>query len=149
MAYKSIGITTSQTEGQNRSVSVQVTWDKSIPKSWPSDAKKGLMSMAADVASRARLRAPYVTGALKNSIYFNPYGEDDTVEVTAGGNWAKMDNPPPGAFKITRFVDYAALREQGPNRNPATEHYMEYGLKDILNTDWQHRYFSNLKGVTK
>lgn len=95
-------------------------------------AVMGVFQAGADIASRARLRAPYLTGALSNSIRVSQVGNGD-VEVIAGGVFG------------TRAVDYAMIRENGPNRNPATEHYMENATKDILLApNFQQHYFGSV-----
>lgn len=93
-------------------------------------AVKGLFQMGFDVASQARENAPYVTGALRNTIRVQENGQ--TVEIIAGGNF--------GGFK----VDYAYKREQGPNRDSSTEHYMENSLNYVMSGDWQTKYFGDL-----
>ena len=56
----------------------------------------------------------------------------NTVEVIAGGTFGG------------RKVDYAWIREQGPNRNPATEHYMENAKNSILVGNYMQKYFGDI-----
>lgn len=94
-------------------------------------AVNGLVRMGFDIASQARRNAPYVTGALRNTIRVQDTSEN-TVEVIAGGTY--------GGKK----VDYAWIREQGPNRNPATEHYMENAKNSIMVGDYMKKYFGDI-----
>lgn len=93
-------------------------------------AVKGLFRMGFDVASKARENAPYLTGALRNTIRVQENGQ--TVEIIAGGTF--------GGFK----VDYAYKREQGPNRDSSTEHYMENSLDYVMSGDWEKKYFGDI-----
>ena len=78
----------------------------------------GIMSMAQDIRSQARMNAPYVTGALSNSIRVEEDGY--TTYIKAGGI--------------------------GPNRDPATEHYMRNAMNSIMTGDYMQKYFG---GITK
>lgn len=127
-------------------ITVDFKWSPKTISEWPATIKYGILEMAFDTANQARMRAPYVTGALKNSIRVDT-SHDPDVLVIAGGSSSWMSTPPKGAKTIYRFVNYADKREKGPNRNPATEHYMEYAKDDIMAGNWQQKYFRNLKGV--
>lgn len=87
--------------------------------------------MGYDIANQARSNAPYVTGALRNSIRVQE-SKNNTVEVIAGGSFGG------------RSVPYAWKREQGPNKNPATEHYMENAAKKIMTGDYIKKYFGGI-----
>lgn len=87
--------------------------------------------MGFDIANQARSNAPYVTGALRNSIRVQE-SKNNTVEVIAGGSFGG------------RSVPYAWKREQGPNKNPATEHYMENAAKKIMTGDYIKKYFGGI-----
>lgn len=95
------------------------------------NAMKGLIKMGFDIAAQARKNAPYVTGALRNTIRVNE-SSDGIVEVIAGGNYGG------------RSVPYAWKREQGPNRNSATEHYMENAKNTIMVGDYMKKYFGDI-----
>ena len=110
---------------------VKVDWDDREVKGIEYRAIKGLVRMGFDVASRARRNAPYVTGALRNTIRVNQVSPT-IVEIVAGGNF--------GGFK----VDYAWIREQGPNRNKATEHYMEKAKDSVCTGDYVGKYLGNI-----
>lgn len=116
----------------SNTVSVAVKWDDSKISLANKNAVKGLFKMGFDIASQARRNAPYLTGALRNTIRVQETSDQNTVEVIAGGNFA--------GFK----VDYAWIREQGPNRNPATEHYMENSAKFIMQGDYLKKYFGDI-----
>lgn len=122
---------------------VKIEWNKQVIKEWPKRIKEGTFKMAWQIAGKARDRAPYVTGALRNSIHIDSNAEENAVMVIAGGD-SYMSKPPRNARQIRRVVDYAAKREKGPNRNPSTEHYMENAAKDVMSGDWQQKYFGGL-----
>lgn len=112
-------------------VSVTLQWDNSVLNLMNTKAVRGLFTMGFDIAAQARRNAPVVTGALRNTIRVRETGEN-TVEVIAGGTY--------GGKK----VDYAWKREQGPNRNPATEHYMENAKNSIMVGDYMKKYFGDI-----
>lgn len=113
------------------SASVELNWDKSAISLMNTRAVKGLFSLGFDIAAQARRNAPYVTGALRNTIRVQEI-DNTTLEVIAGGTYA--------GFK----VDYAWIREQGPNRNPATEHYMENAKNSIMAGNYMQKYFGDI-----
>ena len=41
-------------------------------------------------------------------------------------------------------VDYALIREKGPNRDSATEHYMENAANSIMSGDYMKKYFGDI-----
>ena len=112
-------------------VRVTLTWDKQKIGTIEQNTVKGLFRMGFDMAAQARRNAPYVTGALRSTIRVHDISED-TVEVIAGGTYGG------------RKVDYAWIREQGPNRNPATEHYMENAKNAIMTGDYMRKYFGDI-----
>lgn len=105
--------------------------------------KLGVLEMAYDIAARARANAPYITGALRNSIRVDQIEDRTAILVRAGGVVSSGEY---GGKRIARKVDYAYKREIGPNRDHTTEHYMENAQKAVMTGDWQTQYF---KGVTK
>lgn len=113
------------------STSVKLTWDNRAISLINKNAVSGLFKMGFDIASMARQRAPYVTGALRNTIRVRETS-DNTVEVIAGGTY--------GGKK----VDYAWIRELGPNRNPATEHYMAKSAENVMSGDYMKKYFGDI-----
>lgn len=110
---------------------VTLKWDNSVLNLMNTNAVRGLFQMGFDIAAQARRNAPYVTGALRSTIRVQDTSEN-TVEIIAGGTY--------GGKK----VDYAWKREQGPNRNPATEHYMENAQKSIMVGDYMQKYFGDI-----
>lgn len=113
------------------SVSVKVTWDNNQLLSIEQKTIRGLMKMGFDIAAQARRNAPYVTGALRNSIRVRDVNSN-TVEVIAGGVFGNKDVP------------YAWIREQGPNRNRATEHYMENAQKFVMTGNYLEKYLGDI-----
>lgn len=114
-----------------KTASVRLEWDDSVLNLMNTKAVRGLFSMGFDIAAQARRNAPVVTGALRNTIRVQE-SSSNTIEIIAGGTY--------GGKK----VDYAWKREQGPNRNPATEHYMENAQKSIMVGDYMQKYFGDL-----
>lgn len=112
-------------------VSVKLNWNNQTIDRMEKNAIKGLVRMGFDIAAQARRNAPYLTGALRNTIRVQETN-DNTVEVIAGGTF--------GGKK----VNYAWIREQGPNRNPATEHYMENAQKSVMTGDYMKKYFGDI-----
>ena len=113
------------------SVSVELKWDDRAISLINRNAVRGLFQMGFDIAAQARRNAPYLTGALRSTIRVQDTSAD-TVEVIAGGSFGG------------RKVDYAWIREQGPNRNPATEHYMEKAKDSIMVGNYMKKYFGDI-----
>lgn len=111
--------------------SVTVTLDKSKISLANNNAIKGLFRLGYDIAAQARRNAPYVTGALRSTIRVQDVNSD-TLEVIAGGSY--------GGKK----VNYAWKREQGPNRNPATVHYMQNAQRSVMTGDYIKKYFGDI-----
>lgn len=104
---------------------------------------EGVFELGFDIAKLARKNAPYVTGALRNSIRVEESPEKDAILVRAGGVVSSGNF---NGVRIARMVDYAYKREIGPNRNPATEHYMANAQRAIMSGDYLKKYFG---GITK
>lgn len=112
-------------------VKVDLTWNDAALSLVNKKAVFGLFKMGFDIAAQARRNAPYLTGALRNTIRVIETNEN-TVEVIAGGTFGG------------RKVDYAWIREQGPNKNPATEHYMEKAKDTIMTGNYMQKYFGGI-----
>lgn len=127
--------------------SVKIKWSKPVLAEFNKARVRGVWRMAYDIAAKARGRAPVWSGALRNSIRVEELPEGNGVQIIAGGA-ASVGTMPTTSRAIVRFVNYAAKREVGPNRNPATEHYMRGAQEDIMSGQWVKQYFGNLtKGV--
>ena len=113
------------------SVSVKLTWDSQAIGTIENKTMKSLFALGYDIAAQARRNAPYLTGALRNSIRVQEAGEN-AIDVIAGGSYAG------------KSVPYAWIREQGPNRNPATEHYMSNAQKFVMTGDYIKKYFGDI-----
>jgi len=113
------------------SVTIRLDWNQQKLSMINQNAVSGLARMGFDIASRARANAPYVTGALRNTIRVQEQGKDQ-LEVIAGGTYA--------GYK----VPYAWIREQGPNRNPATVHYMQNAANSVMSGDYLKKYFGDI-----
>lgn len=112
-------------------VAVELKWDEPKISLINRKSVEGLFRLGFDIASRARVNAPYLTGALRSTIRVQEVS-NDTLEVIAGGNFGG------------KVVNYAWIREQGPNRNPATEHYMENSANSIMSGDYMKKYFGDV-----
>ena len=113
------------------SVSVKVDWNTRELSLINQRAINGMFQMGFDIASRARANAPYLTGALRSTIRVQEQGEN-SLEVIAGGTYGG------------RRVPYAWKREQGPNRNPATVHYMRNAATSVMNGNYLKKYFGDI-----
>ena len=113
------------------SVSVKLDWNTREISLINQRTVNGLVRMGFDIASGARARAPYQTGALRSTIRVQEQGQNN-VEVIAGGSY--------GGKK----VPYAWIREQGPNRNPATVHYMQNSANAVMSGDYLKKYFGDI-----
>lgn len=111
--------------------SVELKWDKPALRAINRKTIEGLFRMGFDIAAQARRNAPYVTGALRATIRVSEVSTNE-LEVVAGGSFGG------------RKVDYAWIREQGPNRNSATEHYMENAQKLIMSGNYMQKYFGKV-----
>lgn len=109
------------------SVSVKVTWDNQAIGSIENKTVRGLFGLGFDIAARARVNAPYLTGALRNSIRVQQV-DNNTVEVIAGGG----------------RVPYAWRREHENNLHPDRKHYMENAQKSIMTGDYMQKYFGDI-----
>lgn len=114
-----------------RSSTVRVTWSQPALNSVNRKTLQGLFRLAFDIAAQARRNAPHVSGALRDTIRVQDTSSN-TLDVIAGGQFG------------TRKVPYAWVREQGPNRNKATEHYMENAQKAIMTGDYMKKYFGDV-----
>lgn len=113
------------------SSTVQIKWSQPALQAINKKTIQGLFKMGFDIATQARRNAPYVTGALRATIRVQEVSGNE-LDVRAGGSY--------GGKK----VDYAWIREQGPNRNHATEHYMENAQKQIMTGDYMKKYFGDI-----
>lgn len=118
------------------SSAVTLRWDATKISSFENKAIKGLIRMAYDIGNQARRNAPYLTGALANSIRVEENA--GVVEVIAGGAYAGRDIP------------YAAIQEFGgyAGRNRSAfipgKHYMERAQNTIMSGDYLMKYFGDL-----
>lgn len=118
------------------SVSIKLDWNTRKLSMINSNAVNGLVKMGFDIASRARINAPYQTGALRSTIRVQPQG-DNNLEVIAGGTYG-------GKKGYRRMVNYAWKREIGPNRNPSTVHYMQNAANSVMSGDYLKKYFGDI-----
>ena len=118
------------------SVSVDVKWNEAEISSIDYNIKRGLVRMGFDIANQARRNAPYLTGALSNSIRVEENG--DNVEVIAGGTYGAKD------------IRYAAIQEFGgyAGRNHSAhivgKHYMERAKDFVMGGNYLQKYFGDV-----
>lgn len=110
---------------------VQFKWSAPAIKSINRNTQVGLIRLGFDIAAQARRNAPHVTGALRGTIRVQEI-DNNVVDVKAGG---AFDN---------KLVNYAMIREKGPNRVKSTEHYMENAQKAVMSGDYMKKYFGRI-----
>lgn len=113
------------------SSTVQIKWSEPALSSINRKTQEGLFRLGFDIAAQARRNAPYVTGALRATIRVQEISNNE-LDVRAGGVFG------------SRSVPYAWIREQGPNRDNSTEHYMENAQKAIMSGDYMKKYFGGV-----
>lgn len=113
-------------------VETKLDWNNSAIKKLGDNAMLGMFKLGGAMAAQARSNAPVLTTALRTSIRIE--AEGNIVYVRAGGIVIK-----------NKKIDYAYKREKGPNRNPATVHYMENAERAVMNGDWQKYFREELK----
>lgn len=118
---------------------VNINWDHRTLGAMDKRAMEGLLRMGYDIAALARENAPYVTGALRNSIRVEDDWRGDRVYVRAGGI---VSSGRRNGVMISRTVDYAWKVEQHSSR----PHYMENAQKAIMTGNYLQKYFG---GITK
>lgn len=114
---------------------VKFKWNSQELKQIEQRTLEGMFEMGYDIAAQARRNAPVVTSALRNSIRTEENGY--VVSIKAGGIVAQ-------STRGAKYVDYAMKREEGPNRNPATEHYMRNAMNAIMSGDYMVHYFGDI-----
>lgn len=114
---------------------VKFTWNRKSLEEIERKTMVGIFKMSYDIAGQARTNAPVVTSALRNSIRVEEDGY--TTYIKAGGIVAQ-------STRGAKYVDYAMRREEGPNRNPATEHYMRNAMNAIMTGDYMRKYFGDI-----
>lgn len=116
--------------------SISLKWNQSKISSINDKAMKGLLRMGYDIGNQARRNAPYLTGALSNSIRVEK--DADMVTVIAGGKMGAKD------------IRYAAIQEFGGfagkkhNVRITGKHYMERAKDAIISGDYLTNYFGDI-----
>lgn len=115
----------------SKSVSVKLNWSNTALDEIDRKTMTGLFRLGYDIAAQARLNAPYLTGALRNTIRVQETG-NDSLEVIAGGSY--------GGKK----VPYAWIREQSNKAHPDKAHYMEKAQKLVMSGNYMQKYFGDI-----
>lgn len=110
---------------------VTFKWHSQALQKIDRNAQAGLIRLGFDIAAQARRNAPYLTGALRSTIRVQEISNNE-LDVRAGGAYNG------------HVVNYAWIREQGPNKNRATEHYMENAQKAVMSGDYMKKYFGRI-----
>ena len=113
------------------SKTVDFTWNTAKVNNIRKEVVRGMLRMGADIASKARFNAPYLTGALRNSIRITTDSQD-SVYVLAGGDVGG------------KRIDYALLREFHNRKHPSTTHYMGRAFDSVTSGDIT-KYFGGIK----
>ena len=95
-------------------------WNQPAVAQLDRNITKGLLRMGTVIASQARANAPYLTGALKNSIRVTA-DRADLVYVLAGGSVGG------------KYIAYAYVREKYNRAHPSTTHYLERAFDNVAN----------------
>lgn len=115
---------------------VTLKWNKSVINGIDNKATKGLIRLGYDIANQARRNAPYLTGALSNSIRVEENA--GVVQVIAGGKAGSKD------------IRYAAIQEFGGTTGRkgsvriTGKHYMERAKDAVMSGDYLNKYFGDL-----
>lgn len=97
--------------------SFSFTWNQSTLNKLRKNAMARLLKLGYKINNDAKSNAPYLTGALVNSIRVDA-SESDVVYILAGGN----------AFG--KSVPYARRREYENKAHPNTRYYMRNAFQD-------------------
>lgn len=111
---------------------IKFKWDQKTLGDIELRFKQAVYTLGTDIETEAKRRAPYLTGALSNSIRTLNLDSANMVEVVAGGK------------AYGRNIPYAYVRELGPNRDPTTEHYMRNSMNAIMSGDYMTKYFGDI-----
>lgn len=112
--------------------SVKFKWNNHTLEEIERKTLDGMYEMGVDIETNAKMRAPYLTGALSNSIRTLRLDNVQQVQIVAGGT----------AFGYN--VPYALMREYGPNKSKSTEHYMQKAMETIMSGDYMKKYFGGI-----
>lgn len=111
---------------------VKFKWDEKALGSIQLHMLQGIYKMGTDIETRAKMKAPYLTGALSNSIRTLRIDNGNIIEVVAGG------------VGFGRNIPYALKREYGPNRDSSTVHYMRKAMDFVMQGNYLERYFGDI-----
>ena len=110
---------------------VELKWNNSELSQINQNTIRGLVRMGFDIATQARHNAPYLTGALRNTIRVQETNSN-TVEVIAGGSFGG------------KSVPYAWRREWENNLHPDRKHYMRRAEETIMTGNYLKKYFGDI-----
>lgn len=118
------------------SSTVVLRWNQPVINGIESKTMKGMIRMGYDIANQARRNAPYLTGALSNSIRVEENAGE--VQIIAGGKMGGKD------------IRYAAIQEFGGRAGRkgsvhiTGKHYMERAKDAIMSGNYLQKYFGDV-----
>lgn len=115
---------------------ITLKWNKAKIDDMQRKAIQGTFRLGFDIANQARRNAPYLTGALANSIRV----EEDAGEVSviAGGTMGG------------KSIRYAAIQEFGgwAGRNHSAyisgKHYMQRAMDTVMTGNYLEKYYGDI-----
>ena len=115
---------------------ITLKWDRAKINDIEQRAIKGTIRLGYDIANQARRNAPYLTGALANSIRVEENAGE--VSVIAGGSMGGKNIP---YAAIQEFGGYAGRRH---SVHIIGKHYMQRAKDAIMTGDYLNKYFGDL-----
>lgn len=118
------------------SPTISLKWNSSKIDQIQNKAIQGTLRLGYDIANQARRNAPYLTGALANSIRVEENGGE--VNVIAGGTTG------------AKSIRYAAIQEFGgwAGRNHSAhidgKHYMQRAMDAVMTGDYLQKYYGDI-----
>lgn len=115
---------------------ITLKWNNSKIDEIQRKAIQGTLRLGYDIANQARRNAPYLTGALANSIRVEENAGE--VSVIAGGRMGGAD------------IRYAAIQEFGgyAGRNHSAriegKHYMRRAKDAVMTGDYLQKYYGDI-----
>ena len=110
---------------------VKMTWYQNEINQIRRNFMRGMVKMGNAMHNQAKVNAPVLSGALRNSIRVDATSSPNTVWVRAGGQV--------GAYN----VPYARRREFENNKHPSTKYYMTRAYNRIV-TGNINQYFKEI-----
>lgn len=117
-------------------VSVSLEWDHAEITNIKTKVMRRLIRCGYDIANQARRNAPYLTGALSNSVRVEENA--DSVDIIAGGTYGGKD------IRYAAIQEFGGLAGRNHSAKIAGKHYMERAKDTILNGNYIEKYFGDI-----